>query len=128
MDTSPQRILLVDDECDIRTVASLSLKSLGGFTVESVSSGDEAIAKVNHFKPELILMDVMMPGKDGPTTMQELRGIESYEKVPVIFMTARVQKTEILEYLNLGAAGVISKPFDPILLSEKIRQIWSDTL
>ena len=124
MKTALKRILLVDDEQDIRTIAQVSLESLGGFIIEQCADGDEAMIKVEEFTPELILMDVMMPGKDGPATLLELREIEHMEKVPIVFMTARVQKSEIDEYLKLGAVAVISKPFDPMALPDQIQEIW----
>ena len=119
-----QRILLVDDEPDIRMIASKSLEMIGGYTIEPCASGDEALNKVASFNPELIIMDVMMPGKDGPTTLAELRQIDSFRKVPIIFMTARIQKQEIEEYLELGALDVISKPFDPMQLPNQVKEIW----
>ena len=121
-----QRILLVDDEQDIRTIAQMSLRTLGGFTIEPCSSGEEVLTKATHFIPELILMDVMMPGKDGPSTLRDLREIDSLKKTPVVFMTARVQENEVEEYLKLGAAGVISKPFDPMKLPGQIQEIWKE--
>lgn len=124
MENALQRILLVDDEQDIRTIAQLSLESLGGFTIEPCTDGNEAMKKATDFAPELILMDVMMPGKDGPATLRELREISHLEKVPIVFMTARVQKSEVDEYLKLGAAAVISKPFDPMSLPSQIQNIW----
>lgn len=119
------RILMVEDEPDIQTIAKLALESAGGFTVEICSSGSEAIEKAPAFEPDLILLDVMMPGMDGPTTLNELRSIKQFSLTPVIFMTAKVQPHEIEGYKNLGAMGVIAKPFDPIQLSNTIREIWS---
>ena len=121
-------ILLVDDEPDIRIIAQKSLEAIGGYTVESCIDGNDAISKVAGFNPDLILMDVMMPGKDGPATLAALREDMEWRGVPVVFMTARIQKGEIEEYLSLGAAGVIEKPFDPMTLSSKIQHIWSALL
>lgn len=125
MATPLTRILFVDDEPDIRFIAQRSLEAIGGFTIEPCSSGEEAISKVESFDPELILMDVMMPGKDGPATLAELRQLERYSTTPIVFMTARIQKQEIEEYMSIGAAAVISKPFDPMALPEKVKQIWT---
>jgi len=119
------RILYVEDEPDIQAVAKLALEQVGGFTLEVCSSGKEAMQKAEAFAPELILLDVMMPEMDGPTTLQNLREIASLKETPVVFMTAKVQPQEIEEYLEMGAVEVIAKPFDPMALSDQIRTIWS---
>ncbi|MBF0472033.1 MAG: response regulator [Gammaproteobacteria bacterium] len=119
-----QRILHVDDEPDIQEVASMTLEAIGGFTVVTCNSGSEALERVAEVNPDIILLDVMMPGMDGPTTLKELRKREDVAAIPVIFMTAKVQSHEIDGYIELGAAGVITKPFDPMELSDKVREIW----
>ena len=121
---SLQRVLHVDDEPDIWQVAKMTLETIGGFTVEACSSGQEAIDKAPGFAPDIILLDVMMPGMDGPTTLQELRKLPETSKTPVIFMTAKVQAHEVEEYKNLGATDVITKPFDPMTLSDQVKDIW----
>jgi len=118
-------ILMVEDEPDIQTVARLSLESIGGFSVEVCSSGQEAIDKAVGFGPDLILLDVMMPGMDGPTTLLELRKIPELTDTPVVFMTAKVQPQEIKLYKEYGAIDVIPKPFDPMSLPDNLRSIWS---
>ncbi|MGC8763612.1 MAG: response regulator [Acidobacteriota bacterium] len=118
------KILYVEDEPDIQTVARLSLETLGGFTLEVCSSGEEALAKAPLFGPDLILLDVMMPGMDGPTTLQRLREIPSLAAIPVVFMTAKAQPQEIQHFKELGALGVITKPFDPMALPSEVRAIW----
>jgi CheY-like chemotaxis protein len=122
--TSLQRILHVDDEPDIQAVAKMTLEAIGGFTVEICSSGQEAIDKAPGFAPDLIVLDVMMPGMDGPTTFGELRKLPEILEIPVIFMTAKAQAGEIDQFKELGAIGVITKPFDPTTLSDEIRKIW----
>lgn len=117
-------IMCVEDEPDIQMVARLALEALGGFTVEVCGSGAEAIERAPVFKPQFILLDVMMPGMDGPSTLKALRGLESTASIPVIFMTAKVQPDEISQYLELGAADVIPKPFDPMTLAGKVQEIW----
>src|SRR5215210_3699127 len=92
-----QRILYVEDEADIRQVAKIALETVGGFTVELCASGAEALRSVSRFKPDLILLDVMMPGMDGPTTLTKLRNIREWRQTPAIFMTAKIQPQEILE-------------------------------
>lgn len=119
-----KRILYVEDEPDIQAVARLALEMVGGFTLETCSSGLEALGKAVGFAPQLILLDVMMPGMDGPATLAALRGLPELAAVPVIFMTAKVQPGEVAHYKKLGAVDVIPKPFDPMVLSDSIRKIW----
>ena len=118
------RILYVEDEPDIQTVARLALETLGGFTVEICSSGSEALDRAPGFQPQLILLDVMMPGMDGPTTLGKLRELPQFASTPVIFMTAKVQPSEVAGYRAIGAVDVIPKPFDPMTLSGQIQAIW----
>lgn len=120
-----QRIMLVEDEEDIRAVAELALEAVGGFTLKACMSGQMALAALDEFLPQLILLDVMMPGMDGPSTLRAIREHPGFTHTPAVFMTAKVQQEEINGYLSLGAAGVIPKPFDPVTLPEQIRDIWS---
>jgi CheY-like chemotaxis protein len=120
-----ERILYVEDEADIRTVAKMALEVVGGFSVLACSSGQEAIDAAPAAVADLILLDVMMPGIDGPTTLRALRSLPATASTPVIFMTAKVQAAEIAEYRALGALDVIPKPFDPMLVSAEIQRIWS---
>ncbi|MBX3676889.1 MAG: response regulator [Rhodocyclaceae bacterium] len=119
------KILLAEDEPDIRTVAELALASVGGFTVHLCEDGAHALAELPGFAPDLVMLDVMMPNMDGPTTLAELRKLPQGKDVPVIFMTAKVQQAEIEGYKRLGAIGVIPKPFDPMTLADKVRELWS---
>jgi CheY-like chemotaxis protein len=119
-----ERILCVEDEEDIRTIQLNALEGLGGFTVLACASGLEAIQGAGAFAPQLILLDVMMPGMDGPTTLKSLRTLPGLESTPVIFVTAKVQPDEIRYYKELGALEVISKPFDPMTLANQLREIW----
>jgi len=123
-DTTARRILFVEDDPDIQTVAKMALEALGGFTVLACSSGAEALAEVDRFGPDLVLLDVMMPGMDGPTTLVALREHAAGRTVPVIFMTAKVQAPELDRYRALGAEDVIAKPFDPMSLSDRVWAIW----
>lgn len=125
MDQVLQRILYVEDEPDIQAVARLALEHIGGFTVEVCSNGHEAMEKIAQFKPDLVLLDVMMPGMDGPATLKALREIPECRDLPVAFMTAKVQPQEVLQYQLLGAIDVIAKPFDPMTLAERVRAIWA---
>ena len=118
-----RKVLLVDDEDDIRTIGQLSLSRVGGWQTVLASSGAEAVTKAATEGPDLILLDVMMPGMDGPTTLGKLRAQEATAKTPVIFMTAKIQKQEVARYLELGAVGVIGKPFDPMTLPAEIKRL-----
>ncbi len=118
-----RKVLLVDDEDDIRTVGNLSLSRVGGWQTVLASSGAEAVKKAAAERPDLILLDVMMPGMDGPTTFTQLRAQEATATTPIIFMTAKIQKQEVARYLELGALGVIGKPFDPMTLPQEIRKL-----
>jgi len=120
-----RRILFVEDDPDIQTVAKMALEALGGFTVLACSSGAEALAEVGSFAPDLVLLDVMMPGMDGPTMLVALRQMPIGQAIPVVFMTAKVQTQEVSRYRALGAEEVIAKPFDPMSLSDRVRAIWS---
>jgi CheY-like chemotaxis protein len=121
---SLSRILHVEDEDDIRMIVGITLKSIGGFTVEQCASGHEAVTKAPDFSPDLILLDVMMPAMDGPATLKALREIPALARTPVVFMTAKVQPQEVDGLKSLGAIDVISKPFDPMTLSDQIKSIW----
>ena len=118
-------ILYVEDDLDIQAVAQIALEVIGGFVLKTCSSGAEAIAAIdNGFVPDLLLLDVMMPNMDGPTTLAELRKKATTANTPVIFMTAKVQSSEQDYYFTLGAIGVIAKPFDPMSLSVQVRTLW----
>ncbi|WP_331344043.1 response regulator [Cellvibrio sp. UBA7661] len=119
------RILYVEDDPDIQAIAMMVLETISGFTVEACSCGSDAQAKAVAFNPDLILLDVMMPGMDGPETLKGLRSFPELAQTPVVFMTAKVQPQEVEGYLKLGAVGVIAKPFDPMTLTQELRDIWS---
>jgi two-component system, OmpR family, response regulator len=116
------KILLVDDDENIRTIALLSLED--DYAVEIATSGIAALEMAAINKPDLILLDVMMPGLDGKATFEKLQQKPELANIPVIFMTAKVQTHEIDFYLKLGAAGVITKPFDPMNLASDVQKIW----
>jgi len=124
VDRPLQRILHVEDDADIRTIAKLTLEAIGGFQVESCESGPEAIKRIGTFKPDLLLLDVMMPGMDGPMTLAELRKIPEGVDTPAIFMTAKAQAHEIAKFRELGAIDVVTKPFDPQTLCDHLKGIW----
>jgi CheY-like chemotaxis protein/HPt (histidine-containing phosphotransfer) domain-containing protein len=115
------RILHVDDEPDIREVVELSLSLDPAFVTRSCGSGGEALATAADWQPDMILLDVMMPGLDGPATLVQLRQNAGTADIPVIFMTARAQAREVDRFCSLGAVGVIPKPFDPMTLAAAVR-------
>ena len=115
------RVLYVDDEPDIREIAKISLDLDDGMIVETAASGEEALGLAVSWRPDVILLDVMMPDMDGPSTLAELRKKRETRDIPVVFITARTQNQEIELFRALGAAAVISKPFDPMLLAAQVR-------
>ncbi|VAX07906.1 Two-component transcriptional response regulator, LuxR family [hydrothermal vent metagenome] len=119
-----KRILYVEDEADIRAVAKIALEVVGGFELKACSSGQEALAEVADFGPDLLLLDVMMPGMDGPTTLETLWQLPELSDVPAIFMTAKVQPEEVIVLKKAGVLDVLTKPFDPMGLADQIRTIW----
>jgi two-component system OmpR family response regulator len=121
---SLSRLLYVDDDPTLTLLTRISLERVGGFTVKTCASGTEALAEVEAFAPDLILLDVMMPGLDGPATLQALRGIKQLDGVPVVFMTAKVTGDDVARYREIGAADVIGKPYDPVKLPDVVRSIW----
>jgi two-component system OmpR family response regulator len=112
------RILYVDDEADIREVATLALALDPELEVRGCASGAEALAAVDGWRPDLILLDVMMPDMDGPTTLTKLRSNPAAHAIPVVFITARTQARERERFLALGAVGIIAKPFDAMQLAQ----------
>ncbi len=120
-----KNILVVDDDPDIRRIATLSLERVGGFRVALAASAEDALAQAALQLPDLVLLDVSMPGTDGPATLALLRAQPATERVPVIFFTATASADEVQRLCALGAAGVISKPFDLMALPARVRDIFS---
>ena len=118
-------ILLVEDDPDVQTIASMALIDIGEFDLTVCSSGREAVEQVTRIKPQMILLDVMMPDMDGPTTLEEIRRLPLSPQPPIIFMTAKVQPQEQRRYLSLGAIEVIAKPFDPVTLADQLHAAWA---
>ncbi len=119
-----QKILMAEDETDIQAVAKLTLESIGGFEVHMCGNGQCALEIAQTFSPDLILLDVMMPKLDGPSTIKKLKASPDLAKIPVIFLTGKTSEEELKELMDLGAIAVISKPFDPMTLSETIATYW----
>lgn len=121
------KILYVDDEDDIREIAVMALELDSEISVRSCESGSDALTVAPEWLPDLILLDVMMPGMDGPETLERLRQTPETSAIPVIFVTARTQPEDIERFMSLGAAGVFSKPFDPMTLGEQARALFAKT-
>jgi CheY-like chemotaxis protein len=122
------RILIIDDEDDIREVAALSLETIAGWDVVTANSGTQGLARAIEQQPDAILLDVMMPGMDGPTTFRELRKNPATARIPVVLLTAKVQTNDQKRFADLGVEAVLLKPFDPLTLATQIADAlgWSE--
>jgi two-component system OmpR family response regulator len=121
-----QRVLHVEDDASIRLVTSVALEKVGKLHVLSCESGQVALDKVVEFDPQVLLLDVMMPQMDGPTTLRRLREKIDVGARLVLFMTAKVQQKEVEDYIGMGAFGVIIKPFDPMTLARQVEEHWAN--
>ncbi len=117
------KVLIIDDEDDIRSVAALSLGILGGIEVVEAESGQDGINKAASEKPDVILLDMMMPEMDGPSTLIALRNNLDTNMIPVIFLTARAMTSEMEKLKLMGAKGILTKPFDPTALASQVKAI-----
>lgn len=116
------RILIIDDEDDIRQVAAMSLETVAGWEVLTANSGAAGIRRAQEEKPDAILLDVMMPGMDGPTTFLEIRKLPEIASIPVILLTAKVQSADQKRFADLGVSAVLFKPFDPLTLADQMSE------
>jgi CheY-like chemotaxis protein len=117
-----RRVLIIDDEEDIREVAALALEAIAGWKVFTASSGAEGIEVAIAQQPDAILMDVMMPGVDGPSTFRKMQQIPSIVHIPVVLLTAKVQGVDKRRFADLGVSAVLFKPFDPLKLAEQVSE------
>ncbi|MBD3730572.1 MAG: response regulator [Sphingomonadales bacterium] len=117
------RVLYVDDEPDIREIAEISLGLDPQFEVRTAPSGEAALALVEQWVPDVALFDVMMPGMDGPQLLARMRERPALANLPVIFVTARAQRSELQDFARLDSVGVIAKPFDPVTLAAQVRSL-----
>jgi CheY-like chemotaxis protein len=122
-----RKVLIIDDEDDIREVAALSLESVAGWEVITAGSGAQGLLRAAEHQPDAILLDVMMPGMDGPTTFRELRRNPETARIPVLLLTAKVQSNDQRRFADLGVDAILFKPFDPMALSTQIEAAlgWS---
>ena len=122
-----RQVLIIDDDAGIREVAKMSLELVAGWSVTTAPSGDDGIRQARDERPDGILLDVMMPDRDGPATLAELRDDDVLGTTPVIFLTAKVQAAERTRFAELDVAGVIAKPFDPMTLHERVAELFGWT-
>jgi len=122
------RILCVDDDPDIRIVLEFALHRVGGLEVAICATGIEALARAQDFAPDLLLLDAVMPGMDGPATLRKLRAIPALADVPALFLTAKADSEEMERFDEMGAHGLLAKPFDAMKLAEVVRAAWERTL
>lgn len=123
-----RRVVVIDDDDCVREVSQVSLESVAGWEVAAASSGREGIALVRTTRPDVVILDVMMPEMDGPATLVQLLAHPATRDIPVIFLTAKIQASDRVRLLELGAAGVMAKPFNPMLLGQEIAELlgWPD--
>jgi CheY-like chemotaxis protein len=120
------KVLVIDDEDDIRRIARLSLAAVGGMEVCESSAGSSAVRKAREEQPDVVLLDMMMPGQDGLATLRALRGHPDTAEIPVVFLTAKLVSAEVDRLKELGARGVLVKPFDPMKLPHQLRALLDE--
>lgn len=119
-----KKIMYVEDDPDLRKIVTVSLTAKGGFTVQVCESGEQALKQVEEFKPDLIIMDVMMEEMDGPETLGKLRQLPEAAAIPIFFMTSRILPQDMENYKKIGVVGVIKKPFHPLRLAAEVKELW----
>lgn len=123
--TELKKILYAEDEVDVQTVVELTIQTMSDYQIKICNNGKELLDLVDEYNPDLILLDVMMPEMDGPTTFKNLQENPKTKNIPIIFMTAKAQVHEVEKFKETGALGVITKPFDPMTLCDEIQEIWN---
>jgi two-component system OmpR family response regulator len=119
-----QRVLYVDDDDDIREIVLMSLSLDGDLSVDACDGGECALRQMRAARPDLVMLDVMMPGMDGPAILALMRADAELRDIPVIFMTAKTSSSEVARFRELSAIGVIAKPFDPMSLGREVKALW----
>lgn len=120
--------MYVDDDPDLRNIVRVGLELGGGFTVKLCSTGQQALDEVREFKPDMILLDVVMPDMSGPKLLETFKKQPGISNIPVVFLTSKILPEQLALYEELGAVGVIRKPFNPMKLSEQVKQVWTGYL
>ena len=121
---SLQKVLYVDDDADIREIVQMALSLDGELSVDASDGGERALTKMRVEQPDLVMLDVMMPGMDGPSILARMRADDELRHIPVIFMTAKTNSAEVARFLAQSAIGVIAKPFDPMALGHQVKALW----
>jgi two-component system OmpR family response regulator len=121
-----KKVLYIDDEQDILDIVQMCLETIGNLEVTTSTNSKDALSLMNEVRPDLVMLDVMMPESDGPSVLNEIRKHKEFEDIPILFVTARVQTEDIDNYKKLGAASVISKPFDPMEISNEVQEAWRE--
>jgi len=121
------RVLIVEDDPDIQMLAGMSLKDLGGLEIRTANDGQQALELLDEWRPDLVLMDVMMPNLTGPETLEKLKANDTTSQIPVVLMTAKSERDQVVLYRAMGAAAVIVKPFEPLTLADHLRAIFDET-
>lgn len=124
--TELNKILYAEDEPDVQTVVEMTIQTMSNYQIKICENGKKLLESIDEYFPDLILLDVMMPEMDGPTTFKYLQENENTKKIPVIFMTAKAQVHEIEKFKEIGVVGIITKPFDPLTLCDEIQEIWNN--
>ena len=119
-----KHVLYVDDDADIREIVHMSLSLDGELAVHVSDGGERALTQMRAERPDLVMLDVMMPGMDGPSVLARMRADAALAHIPVIFMTAKTNPAEVARFRDLSAIGVIAKPFDPMALGSQVRALW----
>ena len=119
-----KHVLYVDDDADIREIVQMSLSLDGQLSVNLCDGGERALVQMRDERPDLVMLDVMMPGMDGPSILARMRADDALKHIPVIFMTAKANASEVARFKDLSAIGVIAKPFDPMALGGQVRALW----
>lgn len=122
-----KKILYAEDEPDVQTIVELTVQTMSNYAIKICDNGKNLLESVEEYNPDLILLDVMMPQMDGPTTFKNLQENPKTKNIPVIFMTAKAQVHEIETFKQTGIVGIITKPFDPISLCSEIERIWNES-
>lgn len=123
-----RKILYVEDDENIQTIVNMSLEDIGGYELKICSSGKEALIAAEEFKPDLFLLDVMLPEMSGTTILKEIRKNQNFNNIPVVFISAVAEDKDLIEYSELGALGIIRKPFHPITISDSINVLYQSYL